>query len=76
MEIKEFIEKFAECFDDTAVSVFTPDTKFRELDEWSSMTVLSVIAMVDDEYNVPMMGYDIRECETIQDLFEKAKSKM
>lgn len=76
MEIKEFIEKFAECFDDTDVSVFTPDTKFRELDEWSSMTVLSVIAMIDDEYGVPMMGHDIRECETIQDLFEKAKSKI
>lgn len=76
MEIKEFIEKFAECFDDTDVSVFTPETKFRELEEWSSMTVLSVIAMIGDEYDVPMMGHDIRECETIQDLFEKAKSKM
>ena len=56
--------------------MFTPETKFRELEEWSSMTVLSVIAMIGDEYDVPMMGHDIRECETIQDLFEKAKSKM
>lgn len=76
MEIKEFIEKFAECFDDTDADVFTPETKFRELEEWSSMTVLSVIAMIGDEYDVPMMGHDIRECETIQDLFEKVKSKM
>ena len=76
MEIKEFIEKFAECFDETDASEFTPGTKFRELEEWSSMTVLSVIAMIGDEYDVPMMGFDIRECETIQDLFEKVKSKM
>ena len=76
MEIKEFIEKFAECFDDTNAAMFSPETKFRELEEWSSMTVLSVIAMIGDEYDVPMMGYDIRECETIQDLFEKVKSKM
>lgn len=76
MEIKEFIEKFAECFDDTDAAMFSPETKFRELEEWSSMTVLSVIAMIGDEYDVPMMGYDIRECETIQDLFEKVKSKM
>lgn len=76
MEIKDFIGKFAECFDDTDASVFTPETKFRELEEWSSMTVLSVIAMISDEYDVPMMGHDIRECETIQDLFEKVRSKM
>lgn len=76
MEIKEFIEKFAECFDETDFNVFSPETKFRNLEEWSSMAVLSVIAMIGDEYDVPMMGHDIRECETIQDLFEKVKSKM
>ena len=76
MEINDFIEKFAECFDDSDASVFTPDTRFRELDEWSSMTVLSVIAMIGDEYDVPVMGHDIRECETIKDLFETVKSKL
>ena len=37
MEIKEFIENFANQFDDTDVSVFSAETRFRELDEWSSL---------------------------------------
>ena len=50
MEIKEFVEKFAEQFDDTPAEQFAPDTKFHELDEWSSIIALSIIAMVDEEY--------------------------
>ena len=76
MEINDFIKKFAECLDDTDSNMLAPSTRFRDLDEWSSMTVLAVIAMIDDEYGVPMMGHDIRECETIEDMFEKTKSKL
>ena len=35
MEIKEFIQNFADQFDDTETSVFTPETEFKELEEWS-----------------------------------------
>ena len=52
MEIKEFIQNFADQFDDTDASVFTSETKFKELEEWSSLTALSVIAMIDEEYDV------------------------
>lgn len=75
MEIKDFIEKFAEQFDDTDASEFTPDTEFKTLDEWSSLAALSIIAMVDDEYDVTINGNDVRNSETIQDLFEIVKSK-
>ena len=75
MEIKEFVEKFAEQFDETDASVFTAETKFRELDEWSSLLALSIIAMVDDEYDVTLKGDDIRSSETIEDLFNLVKSK-
>lgn len=75
MEIKEFIEKFADQFDDTDASVFTPATKFRELDEWSSLTALSIIAMVDEEYDITLKGDDIRNANTIEDLFNTIKTK-
>ena len=71
MELKDFVEKFAEQFDDTAVELFTPETEFKELDEWSSLTALSVIAMVDDEYGKNIKGDLIRNSKTIQDLFDK-----
>lgn len=70
MDITEFIENFAAQFDDTDEALFTPETKFKQLDEWSSLTALSVIAMVDDEYDVIIKGNDIINSETIQDLFD------
>lgn len=75
MEIKEFIENFAEQFDDTDASEIKAETKFRELDEWSSLIALSVIAMVDDEYDVTLKGDDIRNATTIEDLFNIVKAK-
>ena len=75
MEIKEFIENFAEQFDDTELSEFTPETEFKALDEWSSLSALSIIAMVDEEYDVTINGDDIRNSETIEDLFNVVATK-
>lgn len=76
MEIKEFIENFANQFDETDASVFNAETKFHELEEWSSLTALSIIAMVDDEYEITLKGDDITKAKTISDLFETVKSKL
>lgn len=76
MELNEFVAHFAEQFDETDASVFTPETKFRELEEWSSLIGLSVIAMVDEEYDVTLKGNDIKAANTIQDLFETVKAKL
>lgn len=75
MEIKEFIEKFAEIFDDTDVSTLTPETKFRELDEWSSLSALGVIALADEEFDVELSGNEMRQANTIQELFDLISSK-
>lgn len=70
MEIKNFILKFAEALDDMDASVLTPETNFKDLDEWSSMAALSVIALADEEYGKEISGNDIRNAKTIQDLFD------
>lgn len=75
MELKDFIANFAEQFDDTDASDLKPDTVYKELDEWSSLIALSVIAMVDEEYDVTLKGDDIRNTNTIEDLFNKITEK-
>lgn len=75
MDLKEFIENFASQFDDTDESEFAAETKFHELEEWSSLTALSIIAMVDEEYDVTLKGDDIKNAETIEDLFKTVESK-
>lgn len=75
MELKEFIENFAEQFEDTDASEIKAETVFKELDEWSSLLALSVIAMVDEEYDVTIKGDDIRNSNTVEDLFNVIKAR-
>ena len=75
MKLKEFIEQFAEQFDDTDSSEIQAETKFHDLDEWSSLTGMSVIAMAKTAYGKTITGKEIRECETVGDLFNLIASK-
>ena len=75
MDIQEFVAHFAEQFEDTDASVFVPETKFRELEEWSSLLALSIIAMVDEEYDVALKGNEMKVANTIQELFDIVKAK-
>ncbi|MBD5355807.1 MAG: acyl carrier protein [Bacteroides sp.] len=75
MELKEFVENFANQFDDTDPSEITATTRFRDLEEWSSLTALSIIAMVDEEYDVTLKGDDIKNANTVEDLFNTVKAK-
>ena len=75
MGIEDFIKNFASQFEDTDANVFTAQTEFKDLDEWSSLMTLSIIAMADEEYNVKLKGDDIRNSQTIEELFNAVKQK-
>lgn len=75
MDKEQFLINFKEQFEETDVNLITLESKFRNFDEWSSMTALVVIAMVDQEYNVKLTGDDIRTSETVNDLFDKISVK-
>lgn len=70
MDIQDFIEKFDEIFDETDTATLTPETNFRDLEEWSSLSALGVIALADEEFNVELSGAEIRKANTIQELFD------
>ena len=75
MDLNEFVTDFADLFDDTDSSEITASTVFHELDEYSSLIALSIIAMVDEEYDVTLKGDDMRAAVTIQDLFNTVQAK-
>lgn len=75
MEIQEFLANFAAQFDETDSSEITVTTLFHDLDEWSSLTALSIIAMVDEEYDVTLKGDDLNKSKTVEDLFNVVKAK-
>ena len=52
-----------------------PSVCYRELDEWSSLAALSIIAMIDEEYDVQLNADEMRRTQTIQELFDLVQSK-
>lgn len=75
MNIKEFAEKFAEQFEETPIDEFKANTRFRELEEWDSMVALTIMAMIDENYHVKLSPNEMKQTNTIQELFDLVKSK-
>lgn len=75
MDINEFIKQFAEQFDDTDPSEIKADTKFQELEDWSSLTAMGIIAFVRTAYGKAVTGLEIRSCSTVEELFRLVSNK-
>ena len=75
MNIDNFIENFAGEFEETPIENFSMDTEFKSLEEWNSLTALSIISMIDDNYDNTITGADLRKCVTIKELFDLVSSK-
>lgn len=75
MTLNEFTTKFAEVFDDTDASEIQADTVYQDLDEWSSLTSMCVVAFVKTECGKNVTGTEIRSCNTVEDLFNLINKK-
>ena len=69
--IEKFIELFEEQFDETPSVELKPETRFRELPEWSSLVALSVLSMIDDELDANITAPEMRTAQTIEELYNK-----
>lgn len=76
MELKDFIDNFAAQMEETDPAEIQATTVFRDLDEWSSLSALSILAMVDEEYDVTLKGEDMKAAQTVEDLYNIVKSKL
>ena len=75
MEINDFIQKFAADFEMTSIDEITPTTVFKDLDEWDSLMSLGIIGMIKNNYNVKITGSEIRDVNTVEELFNLVASK-
>ncbi|WP_311560707.1 acyl carrier protein [Prevotella bivia] len=69
VEVNEFLQNFADQFDDTEVSQLNLDSVMRDLDEWSSMIALSIMAMCDEEYDVILSANEMEMANKIADVY-------
>ena len=76
MEINEFIANFADQFDETEPNEIVAETKFHDLDEWSSLIALSVLNMVNKTYGYNMTFDEVKSCDTVEDVFNLVKARI
>lgn len=69
MDRNDFIVKFAEQFEETEPRKITYETRFRDIEEWSSLVHLSIIMMLDREYDAAIDEDDFNKLETVEDIF-------
>ena len=74
MELNEFIGKFAEAIEVEKPEELNGDTVIRDLDEWSSLTVMLLIAFFDEEFGKEIGEKELKQCITLNDLYNLAKS--
>ena len=75
MDLNEFIGKFAEQFEDTDPSEITAATKYRELDEWSSLIGMMIIALVKTEMGKTVTGDELKACKSVEQLYDLIMAK-
>lgn len=75
MELNEFVANFADQFDETDASEIMANTRFHDLEEWSSLTGMGVIALAKTEYGKTITGKELRECVTVEDVYNLIISK-
>jgi len=76
METTEFIKNLSALFDDTDASEFVLETRFRDLDEWSSLNGLAVLNMIGKKYRVFLKPEEMKATNTIKELFDLVQSKI
>lgn len=70
---EKFIENFKEALEVEEGTTVALEDKFRELEDWDSLARLSVIAMLDEEYDVQIEEEDFEQIVTVEDLFNKVR---
>ena len=76
MNLDLFVTRFTSLFEVTPPSEIEAQTKYKTIEEWDSLMALETIAMVDEELDVELNGDDIRDADTVADLYEIINSRM
>lgn len=74
MTLEEFVKKVQGELQDTPADQITAETNYKELDEWGSLTSLSLISMIEEEYDKLITGADVRAQNSIKELYDYVES--
>ena len=76
MNKEQFLRNFKEALEMESNGIIVMKHPFRELEEWDSLSQLSLIAMLDEEYEVELDSEALETLRTVEDLYFFIKSKL
>jgi acyl carrier protein len=75
MKINQFLEKFKDQFTDLENVNINTETDFRNIDSWDSLTALSILLMIKEDYNTEVTDLELKNCQTVEDIYKIILSK-
>jgi acyl carrier protein len=66
----DFLDKFKSIFEEEDISKIDFSTEFKHLDEWDSLTALTLITIIDSNYKKVLTGENIESANTINDIYK------
>jgi len=76
LEINSFIKQLEDTIEDLQPNSIKPEVDFKTLEQWDSLAMLSLLAMLDVEYNVTLTAEELNSCNNVRELYELVQSKM
>jgi acyl carrier protein len=70
IKIDEFVAKFQEQYIDAEEFKMGPQTEFRKVGTWDSLTGMAVLVMITDEFNVDFPEDKFKACKTVQEVYD------
>jgi acyl carrier protein len=74
MDFNDFVDKLSDTFEKDAADIHAADA-FKEYDEWDSLTLLSLMATLEEEYGMTIPRVDFDKIESVQELFDYVKAR-
>ena len=69
MDLKQKLAALEEIMD-VEEGTLTPETDLESIEEWDSLSALSFVVFMGDEFNKKVGGAEIRAFRTVQDILD------
>jgi acyl carrier protein len=67
--ISDFVDKFKSQYIDCDTIELYPDSDFRQIGSWDSLTGMAILVMIHDEYNIDIPVEEFKKLKLIKDVY-------
>ena len=75
MDVQQFVSHFENAVEGIEPGSLNPQTQYHKIPQWDSLALLCLLAMIDCEYEVQVPGLELRNCDSLQDVFNLVMAK-